>query len=433
MIVKKFQGETEKDAILKAQEELGNNAVVLNVKTIKQRGILKLFKKDVVEVTAALEEEELSKKANTGAKEFGKAFEASSYAGNMHKQPDISSRPAGGLNLLADEKISVSSESAVIEQKLDSLHSLLQSQINAGASRKNSMQVDDEKERDDIAAERIAGKKAVEERENANMKFIRLIYKKLVDNEVNEKFADEIMADIENSLKRESNIDSILSAVYQKIILKLGEPKPIELGDKPKVVFFIGPTGVGKTTTIAKIASRFKLEEYARVAFVTADTYRIAAVEQLNTYASIIDSPVDVIYSADELEESLDKYKNYDLILVDTAGRSHKCEEQMDELCDMLKKAEKLKDNFDVEIYLVLSITTKYKDLVNIAQRYEDINNWSIIFTKLDETCSLGNILNVRLLTGAQLSYTTYGQNVPNDIELIDEQTLARKLLGGSE
>lgn len=433
MIVKKFQGETEKDAILKAQEELGNNAVVLNVKTIKQRGILKLFKKDVVEVTAALEEEELSKKANTGAKEFGKAFEASSYAGNMHKQPDISSRPAGGLNLLADEKISVSSESAVIEQKLDSLHSLLQSQINAGASRKNSMQVDDEKERDDIAAERIAGKKAVEERENANMKFIRLIYKKLVDNEVNEKFADEIMADIENSLKRESNIDSILSAVYQKIILKLGEPKPIELGDKPKVVFFIGPTGVGKTTTIAKIASRFKLEEYARVAFVTADTYRIAAVEQLNTYASIIDSPVDVIYSADELEESLDKYKNYDLILVDTAGCSHKCEEQMDELSDMLKKAEKLKDNFDVEIYLVLSITTKYKDLVNIAQRYEDINNWSIIFTKLDETCSLGNILNVRLLTGTQLSYTTYGQNVPNDIELIDEQALARKLLGGSE
>ena len=105
----------------------------------------------------------------------------------------------------------------------------------------------------------------------------------------------------------------------------------------------------------------------------------------------------------------------------------------MDELSDMLKKAEKLKDNFDVEIYLVLSITTKYKDLVNIAQRYEDINSWSIIFTKLDETCSLGNILNVRLLTGAQLSYTTYGQNVPNDIELIDEQALARKLLGGSE
>ena len=145
------------------------------------------------------------------------------------------------------------------------------------------MQVDDEKERDDIAAERIAGKKAVEERENANMKFIRLIYKKLVDNEVNEKFADEIMADIENSLKRESNIDSILSAVYQKIILKLGEPKPIELGDKPKVVFFIGPTGVGKTTTIAKIASRFKLEEYARVAFVTADTYRIFRVRSIHT------------------------------------------------------------------------------------------------------------------------------------------------------
>ena len=122
---------------------------------------------------------------------------------------------------------------------------------------------------------------------------------KMLENDVNEKCADSIIGDIENSLKKESNIDSILAAVYQKVILKLGEPHIITLQeDKPKVAFFIGPTGVGKTTTIAKIASKFKLEEHARVAFITSDTYRIAAVEQLNTYASIISCPVSVVYSA---------------------------------------------------------------------------------------------------------------------------------------
>jgi flagellar biosynthesis protein FlhF len=155
-------------------------------------------------------------------------------------------------------------------------------------------------------------------------------------------------------------------------------------------------------------------------------------VEQLNTYASIIDSPVSVIYSADELVDAVKQYKDYDLIMVDTAGRSHKSEDQMDELGAMLTKAKSLYDEFDSKIYLVLSITTKYKDLVDITERYKDINDWSIVFTKLDETCALGNILNIRMLTGASLSYTTSGQNVPNDIELINEQSLAKLLLGGN-
>ena len=169
------------------------------------------------------------------------------------------------------------------------------------------------------------------------------------------------------------------------------------------------------------------------ISFITSDTYRIAAIEQLNTYAGILDSPVSVVYSADELEKCMIEYKDYDLIMVDTAGRSHKCNEQMDDLTVMLDKVKDMKDNFDIQIYLVLSVTTKYKDLVDITQRYKDIEDWAILFTKLDETCSLGNILNIRLLTGAPLSYTTSGQNVPDDIELVDEQALARQLLGGNE
>lgn len=428
MIVKKYQGATEEEAIKKAQEDLGNKAVVLNVKTLQQRGVFRLFKKDVVEITAALEEEEFKNGINQRKPVMGDDASKMVVGTQVTPSRPLNARSDSKVNLVADEKISVPAESnsTVLEQKLDSLHNLLQSQMAKEAAKEAEKPASSEVTREN------AGQKKVSERENSNMKFIKLIYKKLIDNEVDEKYADQIMSDIEGSLKKESNIDSILAAAYQKIILKLGEADDIEIGDKPKVIFFVGPTGVGKTTTIAKVASRFKLEQQAKVAFITSDTYRIAAVEQLNTYASIIDSPVSVIYSADELEEAVNTYKDYDLIMVDTAGRSHKSEDQMDELGDMLANTKALKDNFDVKVYLVLSITTKYKDLVNITERYKDIDDWSIIFTKLDETCALGNILNIRMLTGAALSYTTSGQNVPNDIELINEQSLAKQLLGGN-
>jgi flagellar biosynthesis protein FlhF len=255
----------------------------------------------------------------------------------------------------------------------------------------------------------------------------------LIDNDVDEKFANMIISEIEGSLKKESNIDNLLSGVYQKIILKLGEPQPITLGKKPKVAFFIGPTGVGKTTTIAKIASTFKLEHQAKVAFITADTYRIAAVEQLNTYGAIIDCPVDVVYSADEIEDCLKQYQAYNLILVDTAGRSHKNDEQMTEIIELIQRVADNQDIYDMEVFLTLSITTKYKDLVRITEAYKGVQDYKIIFTKLDETCCLGNILNLKLLTNASLSYTTSGQNVPNDIEVINEQGLAKQLLGGND
>lgn len=450
MIVKKFQAPTETEAVLKARDELGSSAVVLNVKTLKQRGIFRLFRKDMVEITAAQEENEgAGEKSRTSFDEIAgdvladtdmpvqegpaAAYTPSGYAPRV-SMPVRSPHPAGAYQ--PSSQVSAA-DTAAIEQKLDSLQQLL----------KNRMDYDYtvSKERTaDRAAQDVQnsyelngadeGRRVVQERENTNYRFLQLIYKKMLENDVNEKCADSIIGDIENSLKKESNIDSILAAVYQKVILKLGEPHIITLQeDKPKVAFFIGPTGVGKTTTIAKIASKFKLEEHARVAFITSDTYRIAAVEQLNTYASIISCPVSVVYSADELEHCLEEYKDYDLILVDTAGRSHKAEGQMDELMELIERTRQKSDEFDVDIYLTLSVTTKSKDLVSIVERYQDIKDWSVIFTKLDETCSLGNILNIRMITDAPLSYTTLGQNVPNDIEVIDKQALAKQLLGGAE
>lgn len=452
MIVKRFQAPTETEAILKAKDELGSNAVVLNVKTLKQRGVFRLFKKDVVEVTAALEENEFvdainSKKpvANKGnVQTINRNMVSSSTAmPRLDEESNFNnsfSSSRGGINLVADDNARGSADTSDIEQKLDSLQSMLKQQMDK-TPYPTQQQRQAHSYQQDMQNDMMYGKMdnrqdttqaVVKERESANYKYLQLIYKKMIDSDVAPEYADEIIGDIESSMKKESNIDSILSAVYQKIVLKLGQTKAIQLSDKPTIAMFIGPTGVGKTTTIAKIASAFKLEKNIKVAFITSDTYRIAAVEQLNTYASIIDCPVSVVYTNDEMLECIERYRNYDLIMVDTAGRSHKADAQMEELEDLIGILNQKKDEFNLDLYLTLSVTTKYQDLKSICNRYRHISNWGLVFTKLDETCVLGNMFNIKLYTGAPLSYTTSGQNVPNDIELIDKQALAKHLLGGS-
>ena len=164
---------------------------------------------------------------------------------------------------------------------------------------------------------------------------------------------------------------------------------------------------------------------------ITADTYRIAAVEQLNTYASILDVPVNVIYSPSEIVESIEELSDYQMIFVDTAGRSHKNTEQRDEIIEMISNVRNSGIDADIIIFLVMSVTTKYRDMVNICDAYKSLNAYRLLFTKLDETDSVGNILNIKLYTGAPISYTTCGQNVPDDIESVDVQKLAKSLLGG--
>lgn len=392
MIVKKYKAPTEKEAVMAAKEDLGSNAVVLNVKTMKQRGISRVFKKDYVEITAALEEKEFEQKVVSR----NHTFEAA-----------------------ADEKIKIPDRAVAnaIEEKLDNLHNMLQNRIV----------------KDDIKEQTDVGKNTEEEKKNtnANFKSLKLIYGKLLENEVDEKYVNGIINDIETSIKKEANLDSILASVYQKIILKLGEPETIKVGNRKKIVFFVGPTGVGKTTTIAKLASEYKLKHNRKIAFITADVYRIAAVEQLNTYAAILDVPVNVIYSPSEIVDNIKELEEYDMIMVDTAGRSHKNQEQRDELFELVNNVRQSGMELDTDVFLVLSVTTKYRDLINITNAYKELDNYRLLFTKLDETGAIGNIMNMRCYTGAPLSYVTSGQNVPDDIELADVQKLAKMLLGG--
>ena len=262
------------------------------------------------------------------------------------------------------------------------------------------------------------------------LNFIRILYSTLLKNEVSEKYVNQILDEVEQFIRPGNSVDMILANVYQKLILRFGQPKPIELsGAKPKVLAFVGPTGVGKTTTIAKIASKYKVDYNKKVAFITLDTYRIAATEQLQVYANILDAPMTIVYSKDEINSAIEKYADYDLVFVDTAGFSHKNTPQRD---DMKKLLDEIDTKYSKEVYLVLSATTKYKDLLEIVDIYHEITDYKFIFTKLDETTTYGNLLNIKLYAGAELSYMTIGQNVPDDIAIFDTQKIVKQLLGGN-
>ena len=389
---------------MKARDELGKDAIVTNVKQIKPGGIMRLFKKPTYEITAALDE--TPPKTELSRRESIKAM--------FKDNPDII-LDDDKKDAKEDEKFNlVLSDPAKLEQKISNIAMLLEKQMGAGAKADNEKK-DEEK------------KDTAEEKNNA---CLQLIYKQLLENEVDEKYINQLITEIEPALKKDGSVENILSGIYQKIVLKLGKTEVMGVTQgKARFVFFIGPTGVGKTTTIAKLASKLKLDRKLNVALLTADTYRIAAVDQLKTYAEILNVPLKVVYSDTELKDAYEEMKNYDIVLIDTAGRSHRDKQQREDI-EKLISAVPAEER---DIFLVLSITTKYRDLIRITEAYSEIAEYRLIFTKLDETDTLGNIFNVKLLTGAPLSYATFGQKVPNDISRLDAQMIAKQLLGGSD
>lgn len=406
MIIKKFLGKTEEEAVENAKKELGTGIVIMNVKNVKKKGFFSLFKREKVEVTVALEEE--GEKAKIQPKQ-----QTVQEAVVKQTSNPIQPVPAEGA---------IKEDSAVIEEKLDSLQSLLEKQLMNVAI----IDEKEKKEKEDEEEEEEAGKE-----EDEMTRFLKLLYNTMIENEVDEIYANQIVDDFGKVQSSNQTIDFALSNIYQKMILRFGESKGIEPPDKkPKLVFFIGPTGVGKTTTIAKLASKFQVEKGNKVALLTADTYRIAAAEQLRTYANILEAPFRIIYTEEEIKEACEEFSGYDYILVDTAGHSHQNEDQRETMKKLLNAMD---DSVEKEVYLVLSATTKYKDLLNIADTYSKITDYKIIFTKLDETETFGNLLNLKLHTGVELSYVTCGQNVPDDIADFNPQKTVKQLLEGRQ
>lgn len=198
-------------------------------------------------------------------------------------------------------------------------------------------------------------------------------------------------------------------------------PQP---GTRQKVAF-VGPTGVGKTTTLAKLAATFKLNEGLQVGLVTVDTSRIAAVDQLRAYASIIGLPMSVVATPSEMKNIIEEWSQFDLVLIDTAGYSPRDAAQISELASLLDAAQ------PDDVQLVLSLSSSRKSLAEAANRFAIVSPTTLIATKLDEAAGAGALVGLCRDSGLPVSYVTVGQEVPDDIELVDEHRIADWIVNG--
>lgn len=253
------------------------------------------------------------------------------------------------------------------------------------------------------------------------------IYTELIDAELDENLARELACQLKEVCPPERTTDaSIVREHLRDLVRKdLRTTTPIQVvPGKRKVVALVGPTGVGKTTTIAKLAANFRLRDGIRMGLVTVDTYRVAAVEQLRTYAEIIDLPMKVVTTPQEMRGALDELLGLDLILIDTAGRSPKDEVKIQELKTLLAEAQ-----VD-EVHLVLSLTSSLRNLASTAAQFAGAGATSMILTKLDEASGMGTLLSVAKQVPLPISYLTTGQDVPDDIETADPVRMSRLILG---
>jgi len=366
MRVKRFVADTMQQAIAQVKADFGPEAVILHTKKIRRRGLLGWFGRPKVEVIAATEGRPQNRKPS-GARAAQAQFKAESAA---------------------------AAELARVREELDAIRRAIT----------------------DHGAERRPLSGAVDS-----------VRRTLLEQEVQEEFVQEVLAAVEAQGTKEQTEDRDWVRSKARSVLTSGIvcADPWRLADEKRVHCLVGPTGVGKTTTIAKLAANYALLAEKRVALVTVDTYRIAAVEQLKTYAEIIGVPVDVAFTPAELKAAIDRRSDYDLILVDTAGRSQKNKMQMAELRAFLDVID------DPLIHLVISGTTRARDMFDIVERFSQFPISHLIVTKLDETSSFGILYNLCRLTGLPLSYVTNGQSVPDDIEVAESERIADIILGG--
>jgi flagellar biosynthesis protein FlhF len=416
MKLRRYIGRDNQEALLKVKRDLGSEAVILNTRKVRQKGFLKFFSKPLIEVLAAVDEYSISKKTRTENIYKENSYKSENYEKkNNSKTVDIQEPDK---NILKKERNFPEKEEKFndLENKVSSMEHILSKLYEEIVVNKTSNK--QEEYVGDINKEIIQKKK--------NTKLNELFYNNLVKNEVEPDIAKKIIEKLEEEGESSLSMNEVANRLLGTIIDMFGKPETIKVKEdgKPTVVIFIGPTGVGKTTTLAKIAADYSLNKNKDVGLITADTYRIAAVDQLKTYAEILGIPVNIVYSHSEINKAISEYKDKDIILIDTAGRSYKNKKQFEELKELVKatKAD--------ETYLVLSSTTSVKNCKEILDNYSFVDKYNIIFTKIDETPVTGVILNAICHTNRNLSYITTGQSVPDDIEIADTEKLSKNLLG---
>lgn len=442
MKVKKYIVDSMPEALQKIRVELGKDAVIINTKEIRIGGFLGMFAKKKIEVVAATDSHPESAPAvRAGASSVSHAAAAAQPPPRRAPAKEAP-RPAGAAAVLASAPASASvpvgeSESALRgatssslpPPSLSSTTAYRAAAVPPGPSVRDEALLHEMKQMKEMMQRlsAVAGQDPASLAPSLPPAFAA-IRTRLIEQDVLERHADALiqaaMESISEGQPAEASAKEALDAVKRALVEWLTR-RPIQtIRPDARLVHFVGPTGVGKTTTIAKLAAEQTLKARRSIGLITSDTYRIAAIEQLRTYASILNVPLEVVFSSLDLRKALDKLQDREMILMDTAGRNFRNEMAVSELQSLLRSEER-KDTF-----LVLSLSMKYSDMRAVAENFCRFGVEKVLFTKADETATLGAVVNLLHDFPLSLSYVTDGQNVPDDIRAADAAGLADEIVG---
>jgi flagellar biosynthesis protein FlhF len=387
--VKKFTAKSMPDAMKSVRNELGNEAVILNSRIVYTGGFLGFFRKKSFEIIAAVDQF-TKKEPKPIRKDSVKGFESKSNKKTPGQAVDL---PVESRN--TQEKPSQTED---ILKELTNLKELVQAKsLQAGLV------------------------------QGIYPEPVQKLADRMQEQELTAAITEKITAGLMENWFAPGATSSAegLQKVFKAEIIKLLADKPFGgITFTKKFVNVIGPTGVGKTTTLAKIASDCMLNHHKKVAFITTDTYRIAAIEQLKTYAQILRVPMEVCYTLEDFKGAVQKFNSYDVVLIDTAGRNFRNKQYVEELAKVIDFS------IDIENYLVLALTSKQKDMETIYQQFSSIKIDKFIFTKADETDVYGTMLNMMEKYQMGAAYITTGQDVPDDVMIASPEAVSNFLIG---
>ncbi len=389
MKVKKYTASSMPEAMKQVRSELGSDAVILNSRVVQTGGFMGFFKKNSIEVIAAIDPDtEVALK--TAGLDKPKAYTQPSKKAEAPKSDFNHDKKRTGVTLtpVADKELL---------KEISQLKEMLKSSGSTDAI-------------------------SLPEPVSRHLQHLR---NQDVDSSIIDELSGVLLEKwyLNGAAASEEDVAEWSAEVIQQRLTGLSFGG---VSFKKKFVNVIGPTGVGKTTTLAKIAAECVLKHQKSVAFITTDTYRIAAIEQLKTYAKILDVPIEVCYNMDDFKAATGKFSQYDVVFIDTAGRNFRNQKYVDDLKDVIDF------NEEMETFLVLALTSKQKDMEEIRKQFSLIHIDKFIFTKLDETSVYGSMLNMADKFSTGIAYLTNGQDVPDDLIGASPQITANTIIGAN-
>lgn len=424
MKVKVFEADTMSLALRKVKEQLGSEALILSTRTLRRNKRFGFPGKSYVEVTAAVDKN--SQEDKTGRASFGQELDSKSQKKGSATDDFLVYNRSGQVNNSKKDIKSTEQPQASSKQPLSDDFMQLQSEIY---ELKQTVQ-EIKSQKDEVKKQGVNTQFSYQSTLSSQTGSLYDRHPILEELGLHSDFSHQLirLASLSLSETEIGDYQTVFHFFQDRISEWVSVNDAVFNGGMGKKrIAMVGPTGVGKTTTLAKLAAQYMLYRNKDVAMVTIDNYRIAAVEQLKVYGQIMNIPVEVAFTSEELGKILDQYQNKDLVLIDTAGRSPRNDEEMHDLRAVL-------DPFkDIEAHLVLSATTREEELFDIIKSFDILSPKSTIFTKVDECDFLGSILNVHFCHEYPISYLAKGQRVPEDLLFAEPKLIAELVMKNSK